>query len=255
LTIPNLNDEHNLLNLANYFHRSFSFNCFLSTGNYRKIVETLFQDFSTKDTPIIRKNYWKQNVFEFPGQSANKLYQLLKSHDIDWNSLQLSSLRLSRLDICYDQEKSSIFDQKKFDDFLIDSRSYIMENTKTENTKLITNSKGRILGINKRSNPRYYRVYEGSTQIKFELELKKQALSFVQDCFFKSQFDLFEYQLNKVYFRYSLTLFLLDNDFVGWLMDYNRKYIRSKRNSNSALATEYFTQKKNLVYREHDRPN
>ncbi|MFT5250288.1 MAG: hypothetical protein ACI93P_002023 [bacterium] len=48
-----------------------------------------------------------------------------------------------------------------------------MENTKTENTKLITNSKGRILGINKRSNPRYYRVYEGSTQIRFELELKK----------------------------------------------------------------------------------
>ena len=127
------------------------------------IVETLFQDFSTKDTLIIRKNYWQQNVFELPGQSANKLYQLLKSHESDCNSLQLSSLQLRRLDICYDQEKSSIFDQKKFDDFLIDSRSYIMENIKTENTKLITNSKSRILGINRQSNPRYYRVYEGST--------------------------------------------------------------------------------------------
>lgn len=127
------------------------------------IVETLFQDFSTKDTLIIRKNYWKQTVFELPGQSANKLYQLLKSHESDCNSLQLSSLQLRRLDICYDQEKSSIFDQKKFDDFLIDSRSYIMENIKTENTKLITNSKSRILGINRQSNPRYYRVYEGST--------------------------------------------------------------------------------------------
>jgi hypothetical protein len=49
-------------------------------------------------------------------------------------------------------------------------------------------------------------------------------------------------------------LFPLDNDFVGWLMGYNRKYIRSKRNSNSALATEYFTQKNNIVYREHDQP-
>ena len=127
------------------------------------IVETLFQDFSTKDTLIIRKNYWKQTVFELPGQSANKLYQLLKSHESDCNSLQLSSLQLRRLDICYDQEKSSIFDQKKFDDFLIDCRSYIMGNIKTENTKLITNSKSRILGINRQSNPRYYRVYEGST--------------------------------------------------------------------------------------------
>lgn len=106
-------------------HRSFGFNCFLSTGNYRKIVETLFQDLSTKDTLIIRKNYWNQTVFEFPGQSANKLYQLLKLHDIDWNSLKLPSLRLSRLYICYDQEKSSLFDPKKFDDFLIDSRNYI----------------------------------------------------------------------------------------------------------------------------------
>ncbi|MFT5250289.1 MAG: hypothetical protein ACI93P_002024 [bacterium] len=92
LIIPHFNDEHNILNLANYFHRSFGFNCFLSTGNYRKIVETLFQDFLTKDTLIIRKNCCGQTVFEFPGQSANKLYQLLKSHEIDWNSLQLPSL-------------------------------------------------------------------------------------------------------------------------------------------------------------------
>jgi hypothetical protein len=251
LTVQHFDDERNILNLANYFHRSFGFNCFLSTGNYRRIVETLFQDLSTKDTLIIRKNYWKQTVFEFPGQSANKLYQLLKSHDIDWNSLQLSSLRLSRLDICYDQEKSFLFDPKKFDDFLIDSRRYIMENTKTENTKLITNSKGRILGINRRSNPRYYRIYEGRTQIRFELELKKQALSFVQDSFFKYQFDLFEYQLTKVYFRYSLTLFPSDNGFVGWLIHFYRKYIKSRRNSNSGLATEYFIQENNLVYGEH----
>ena len=41
LIIPHFNDEHNILNLANYFHRSFGFNCFLSTGNCKK-VETLF---------------------------------------------------------------------------------------------------------------------------------------------------------------------------------------------------------------------
>jgi hypothetical protein len=251
ITVSNFNNEQKLQNLANYFHRSFGFNCFLSIGNNRKIVETLFQNLLTKDTLIIRNNYWKQTVFEFPGQSGNKLYQLLKSHDINWNSLQLTSSRLSRLDICYDQEKSSLFDQKKFDDFLTHSRSHILEGTKTKNTKLITNSKGRILGINRRSNPRYYRVYEGYTQIRFELELKKQALSFIQDCFFTSQFDLFEYQLTKVYFRYSLTLFPSDNDFVGWLIHFYRKYIKSKRNYDSGLATEYFIQENNLVYGEH----
>jgi len=89
--------------LANYFHRSFGFNSFLSTGNDRKSIETLFQNLSTKNTLIIRKNYWNQTLLEFPGQSADKLYQLLKSGEIDWNSLRLPSLRLSRLDRCYDQ--------------------------------------------------------------------------------------------------------------------------------------------------------
>jgi hypothetical protein len=41
LTLQHFDEERNILNLANYFHRSFGFNCFLSTGNYRKIVETL----------------------------------------------------------------------------------------------------------------------------------------------------------------------------------------------------------------------
>lgn len=64
---------------------------------------------------------------------------------------------------------------------------------------------------------------------------------------------MFEDHLTKVYFRYSLTLFPLDNDFhfVGWLIDFYRRYIRSKHNSNSVLATEYFVQKNNLIYREH----
>ena len=83
LTVYHFDDERNILNLANYFHKLFGFNCFLSIGNYKKITKTLFQDLSTKDTLIIRKNYWKRTVFEFPSQSANKLYQLLKSHDID----------------------------------------------------------------------------------------------------------------------------------------------------------------------------
>ena len=167
--------------------------------------------------------------------------------------MQLSSLRLNKLDICYDQEKSSLFDPKKFDDFLIDSRIYIMENTKTKNTKLITNSKGRILEINRRYNSHYYRVYEGCNQIGFELKLKKQALSFVQNSFFNYQFDLFEYQLTKVNFRYSLTLFLSNNDFdsVGWLINFYQKYIISKHNFNLALAIEYLIQKNNLVYREY----
>jgi hypothetical protein len=57
ITMPILNNEQKLRNIANYFHSSFGFNCFLSIGNNIKIVQTLFQDCSTKGTLIIRKNY------------------------------------------------------------------------------------------------------------------------------------------------------------------------------------------------------
>jgi len=75
-------------------------------------------------------------------------------------------------------------------------------------------------------------------------------LAFVQDSFFNFQSDLFEYQLTNTYFRYSLTLFPSDNDFVGWLIDFYRKYIKNKPNSDLILSTEYFVQQNNTIYQE-----
>jgi len=49
--------------------------------------------------------------------------------------------------------------------------------------KLITNSKGNILEVNQRSNPRYYRVYEGLTQIRLKIE--KTSLGFCSRLFFQ----------------------------------------------------------------------
>lgn len=174
-TIQNPQHPQHLLNIAHYFHTFFRFNCFLSVGNNRKIREILFRDHHTKDTLIIRHNFWNHTVLEFPGQSANYLYQFLKQKNVDWNFLQIYQVRLIRLDISYDQPKSFSFSNEEFDDFLVHSRSYILENTKTKTIKLLNNDNTRILGINRRSNPRYYRVYQRKHQIRFELELKKQV--------------------------------------------------------------------------------
>jgi hypothetical protein len=240
ITLSTENLDHK--KLARYLFDFFGFNCFLSQGNTRKLTETLFFNSKTKSTVIIRINYWNRIVIEFPGNSGQKLYQLLKSQRIDFGIFHRSYLRLTRLDLCYDQNKTEIFDSLKFDEFLIESRRQILDFTRTRHTKLLTRSNGRILlGINKRSNPRYLRVYETRTAIRFELELKNLVLEPFQACFFDYEFDFFESQLTQSYFRYAEPLFPLDNYFASWLLDFTRKYFRNQINNQFVLATEYFT--------------
>ena len=185
---------------AKYFFESHGFNCFVSEGNTRKYVQTLFYDPEIKDTLIIRLNYWKQIVVEFPGTSGQKLYQLAKLKSINWEFFYLASL--TRIDLCFDYKKTPFFDPLIFDKFLLKSREQILRSIqiRTKNIKLIDNSRGPLLGINKRSNPRHFRVYERTNHIRFELELKSSALSKVHQYFFSSEFELFEENLTKLYF-------------------------------------------------------
>nr|WPV76436.1 hypothetical protein [Naviculales sp.] len=83
LSIQNSSDEKNIQKLASYLFHSFGFNCFLSEGNTRRLSRTLFHDLTTKDTTILRLNYWDRIVIEFPGKSGQKFYQLVRSHQIN----------------------------------------------------------------------------------------------------------------------------------------------------------------------------
>nr|UDP55500.1 hypothetical protein orf175a [Schizostauron trachyderma] len=158
LSMQNSNDQKKIQRIANYLFHSFGFNCFLSEGNTRRPNRTLVQDFNIKDTTIIRLNYWNRIVIEFSGKSGQKFYQLVKSHKVDWRLFQTSTLSLIRFDLSYDLKKIDTFNSLEFDQFLVDSRRHTLDFTRIRNVKLINNNKGRILGINERSNSRYFRV-------------------------------------------------------------------------------------------------
>ena len=148
--MQNSTDEKNIQKIANYLYNSFGFNCFLSEGNTRRLSRSLFHDLTTKDTTIISLNYCNRIVIEFLGKSGQKFFQP-------------SPLRLNRLDLCYDLDKTDSFNLEEFDQFLLDSRRHILDFTRTCKVKLINNSRGLILGINKRSNTRM--------KLKFNLKL------------------------------------------------------------------------------------
>lgn len=241
LSMKNLSDPNKIYEFANYLFKNFGFNSFLSEGNTRKITQTLCQNLAIKDTLIIRINYWEVTFLEFPGRSAQKLYHLLKSQQLDWRFFPSSSLRLTHFDLCYQLIKNDFFDSRELDDFLIQSRRRTLDFTTTRNVKLINGSTGVILRINKRSNLRYVRVYETPTSIRFELESKNLALKNVADFLLNYQFDVFESRLTQFYFYYIKKFFPLDNFFVAWLIDFLRKYSPNQTNSQVVLGTEYFT--------------
>ena len=250
LSMKNLSDRKKIQKFADYLFQNFGFNSFLSDGNTRIITQTLYQDLDIKSTVIIRSNYWDRTVIEFPGKSAQKIYQLIKSHQFDWKFFHTPSLSLTRFDLCYHAHKTEFFNSREFDHFLVDSRNHIMDFTRTNHIKLINNTRGRILGINKRSNPRYLRVYETPSMIRFELELKGLALAHLQDNFLNSQFNFFESQLTQFYFQYAKTFFPLDSHFVSWLIDFFRKYHRDQKDSKVLFNTEYFMGKEIKDYEQ-----
>jgi len=82
-----------------------------------------------KDTVIIWIDYWKVTVIEFSGKSGQKLYQLLKSRQLDWRFFPKPYLSLTRLDLCYQLIKTDSFDSRELDQFLIESRRHTLDET------------------------------------------------------------------------------------------------------------------------------
>ena len=89
---------------------------------------------------------------------------------------------MTRIDICFDLQYEFI-NETALENFLVEARDFILKAPKQRSTKLINKpaNSNVILGINKRSNPRYFRIYRRQNKIKFELELKKSAAKSIQN--------------------------------------------------------------------------
>lgn len=228
--------------IAEYFHNSFGFNTYQLIGK-RKSADRILYQINNKNVLNIRTNIWNKTNLEFPGESARRLYEIIQFNEIDWNLLRIKNYKLSRMDICYDYyfEQLDGFELETVDDFLIKSRQHILKNTQTKTIKLIQNPKnGGQLGINRRSNPIYYRVYQNKNFIRFEIELKKRAVDPIQDYFFQSEFNLLETILVERFFDYSFRLFPLNSYYISWLVDFDRKYRRNNGLVHQSLSIEYF---------------
>jgi hypothetical protein len=113
---------------------------------------------------------------------------------------------------------------KSFDEFLLDSRSQIQNNTNTRHIRLQDFPLGKMLKVNRRNNSVHYRVYQKDQNVRFEIELKHRQTKLVQDYLFQNQLDVFEDQLVIQYFQYSKRVLCLDYIYTDWIVDFQRRH-------------------------------
>jgi hypothetical protein len=80
---------------------------------------------------------------------------------IDWNIFDLTTTYLARFDIFYDKDKTndSTHTTQSLDAFLVESPGHILDSTNTRHVEIKDYSYGKVLKINRRSNPLFFRVY------------------------------------------------------------------------------------------------
>ena len=240
--------------ISTYFFERHGFNSCLSQGK-TKNYEDLYYNENTKPTLKFRVDFWGKTLLELVGLNAAEFYKLVKTNSIDLKIFEGASI--SRFDLCLDLKIDEFFDEVEFDRFLIEMRQKILtsEQLKTKHVKLVTREKGSLLGINRRSNSNYYRIYMKQSCVRFELELKRSSLRDANQHFFTPDFNKFEQCLTKFFFKYSNSLFQSDSKYLSWLNNFNRKYTlaqKMKKKSKSLVFSEYLSNRE-ILYQ--DEPN
>ena len=188
--------------------------------------------------------HWRGMTLRFKGKHAQCFYNDLQFQKLDWSIFDLTSTNLGRVDLYYDRELKA----NDKDLHLFFENSYKQINSKNGNpTAKIGNN---ILRIGKRSSSNYYRVYQKTKRInydlysemnnglKFELELKNQLVKSFQKFLFNNHIEEFEGRLIEYFYKQSKKSFVLDSCYIDWLLIRMRKHF-SKENNQTSLVSSY----------------
>lgn len=157
--------------------------------------------------------FWDGTLLHFSGRNASRFYFLWKEKTIDWTIF--SSGVLSRLDLCYSRPKKKD-DKMSIPDFLHQSFGELQQTKRKVN--LDQNPKGSILKIGSRQSDLFYRIYDGESFVKFELEMKGKFIEKYHSLLVDHQLEEFEKQLSSHFVLYSAKTLPLNYSYMDWLV-------------------------------------
>lgn len=97
--------------------------------------------------------------------------------------------------------------------------------------------------IGSRQGSNYYRVYEKSNGLEFELEMKKEFVRSVQEFLFSDHLEEFEGRLAEHFYKHSKKSFVLNSCYTDWLRIGLRKIVSNQKSENplNFLVSSYLS--------------
>jgi len=191
-------------------------------------------------------SYWSGVVVRFTGWNGAYFYECMKKKLVDWEIFDLNSTNLGRFDLMllrdleYDRDHTQDLEL-----FMEKSCKKVKPIWPKKGAKWKPNKKGLLLQIGNRDSHNFIRVYEKSTFLEFELEIKKDTLKSFQDLVFSDRCEEFEDKLSKHFYRQQRKNLALDSCYTDWLLIRMRNHF-PKENNQTSLVSSYLDSEKSV---------
>ena len=186
---------------------------------------------------------------QFPGDSANQFYKLIKQKSIQWDKLNKFGIVFSRFDLVYERKKQTT-DKVSTKEFINSSFIEFQDLHPFKNLLAERNRKGLLFKIGHRKGRRHYRIYTGhqNNSLRFEAEIKGDLIQDFHDLLIADTFEQhdFESRLSYQVYKYSFQLFSrsIHTSHLDWLMTRIRplQFKNTFLSNNSIIHSHYLNQ-------------
>ena len=250
--------------IANYLSDSFGFNSVLKESFKGKSEDLIFKITNKYKVSFIKSSYnpesnsyWTGTTVRFSGENGKYFYSLIQKKLVNWCMFDLSCTNLGRLDLYYFQKSTAQDDPPE--SFMGNSCEKVNAKSKRKKASWKRTPRGLIMRIGNRSSSSYYRVYQKTKRInydvysevnhglEFELELKNQLVKSFQQFLFANQIEEFEGRLVEHFYKHSKKSFVLDSCYTDWLRIGLRKIVSiQKSESPLNFLVNSYLRKENL---------
>ena len=250
----NIPGSDNTESIAKYLFETFNFNSTPVRGQNRITKSRFYLPRNQNEVSFRQlkydpssKSFWEGTIIHFSGKNAAKIYKIIQAQKFDWNILKLKNASLGRIDLHYFREYKTTDQNQQVENFMEKSCRRIHAKSKRRKANWRMESNGLVLRIGNRSSSNYYRVYQKSNGLQFELELKHQLVKSFQKLLFDNSIQKFEDKLSKHFYWQSFESLNLNSFYMDWLLYWYRK-ASQKQNKIAFLTTYLKNDNKELTF-------
>lgn len=144
------------------------------------------------------------------------------------------------MDVCYFRGTKLNDQNELVEDFMEKCCQRVKTKDKRRKAEWDLESAGLVLRIGHRGSSKFYRVYENTKGLRFELELKKELAKSFQKLLMNNHLQQLENDLSKLFYSHSFSSLNVNSCYTDWLLNRYRIGSVQKKFNIFIFITTYF---------------